>query len=414
MKKTLITRLAGFLVLCMIFPMAVYATQEKIDKVHDEIEDLQQQKEEAQRKAESLSQEAGGLEGDLAVFNDKLAKITEELNVTEQQLESTRKSLKETGKALKRAQKVEKSQYEAMKKRIRFLYEMGGNGLLEVLLSAEDFADFLNKAEYISSIQEYDRMMLDRYRETKEVIAGKKKELSKQEASLDSLKEQQEAKQQEVAELVSDTSEHLNAAKKQLANAQADVAGYAAKLEKQKAYEEQLEAQKAAEDAKRLEEIKRQEEEVRRRKEQEAQRQKNANNGNSGNNGNGGNSGNSGNKGNGGSGSNASDLSMLAALIQCEAGGESYEGKLAVGSVVMNRVSSSHFPNTVAGVIYQAGQFSPVASGRFASALASGADASCTQAAGEVLGGRITIDCLYFRSNNGSISGTVIGGNVFY
>lgn len=412
MKKALITKLVGFLVLCMIFPMAVYATQEKIDKVHDEIEDLQQQKEEAQQKAESLSQEAGGLEGDLAVFNDKLAKITEELNVTEQQLESTRKSLKETGKALKEAQKEEKSQYEAMKKRIRFLYEMGGNGLLEVLLSAENFADFLNKAEYITSIQEYDRMMLDRYRETKEVIAGKKQELSQQEASLAGLKEQQEEKQQEVAELVSDTSEHLNAAKRQLADAQADVAGYAAKLEKQKAYEEQLEAQKAAEDAKRLEEIKRQEEEVRRQKEQEAQRQNNANNGNSAN------KGNSGNKGNGSSGnnggSNASDLSMLAALIQCEAGGESYEGKLAVGSVVMNRVSSSHFPNTVAGVIYQAGQFSPVASGRFASVLASGADASCTQAAGEVLGGRITIGCLYFRSNNGSISGTVIGGNVFY
>ncbi len=401
MKKVLIKRLAGFLVLCMIFPMAVYATQEKIDKVHDEIEDLQQQKEEAQQKAESLSREAGGLEGDLAVFNDKLAKITEELNVTEQQLEGTRKSLKETGKALKEAQKEEKSQYEAMKKRIRFLYEMGGNGLLEVLLSAENFADFLNKAEYISSIQEYDRMMLDRYRETKEVIAGKKQELSEQEASLAGLKEHQEEKQQEVAELVSDTSEHLNAAKKQLADAQADVAGYAAKLEKQKAYEEQLEAQKAAEDAKRLEEIKRQEEEVKRQKEQEAQRRKNANNGNSGGSGNNG-------------GSNASDLSMLAALIQCEAGGESYEGKLAVGSVVMNRVSSSHFPNTVAGVIYQAGQFSPVASGRFASVLASGADASCTQAAGEVLGGRITIGCLYFRSNNGSISGTVIGGNVFY
>ena len=50
---------------------------------------------------------------------------------------------------------------------------------------------------------------------------------------------------------------------------------------------------------------------------------------------------------------NASDVAMLAALIQCEAGGESYEGKLAVGSVVMNRVDSSYFPDTVVGVIYQ-------------------------------------------------------------
>ena len=111
---------------------------------------------------------------------------------------------------------------------------------------------------------------------------------------------------------------------------------------------------------------------------------------------------------------NASDVAMLAALIQCEAGDESYEGKLAVGSVVMNRVDSSYFPDTVVGVIYQSGQFSPVASGRFAVVLSSGADASCVQAATEVLAGTRTLNCLYFRRNNGLINGTVIGNHVFY
>lgn len=409
MKKTFIKRLAICLVLCMLFPMSVLATQEKIDEVQDEIRNLQNQKEEAQQKADSLSEEAGGLEGDLAEFNQRLMEISQELNVTEQQLENTRQNLEETEKALKKAQGEEKTQYQAMKKRIRFLYEMDRQSILEVLLSAENFADFLNKAEYISSIYDYDRQMLEEYRTTKRMIAAKEQELAEQEESLASLKEQQEAKKLEVAELVSDTSQHLNAAKEQLAAARADVAGYAEKLEKQKAYEAKLEKQKAEEDARRLEEIKRQEEEARKQREQEAKRQQN------GNGGNGGSGGNAGSGGAGtGAGSDASDLAMMAAIIQCEAGGESYEGKLAVGSVVMNRVASSHFPNTVAGVIYQSGQFSPVASGRFASVLAAGADASCKKAAGEVLGGRITIDCLYFRSNNGSISGTVIGGNVFY
>ena len=68
----------------------------------------------------------------------------------------------------------------------------------------------------------------------------------------------------------------------------------------------------------------------------------------------------------------AGDLELLAALIECEAGGEPYEGKLAVGSVVLNRVASSHFPNSVVGVIYQRGQFSPVASGRFANRIGKG------------------------------------------
>ena len=188
----------------------------------------------------------------------------------------------------------------------------------------------------------------------------------------------------------------MAAAKKQLADAQANVAKYEKKIEQQKAYEAELEAQKAKEDAKRMEEIRRQEEENKRSQVQSQNQNQNQSQKPAPVKG------------------DASDAAMLAALIQCEAGGESYEGKVAVGSVVMNRVRSSHFPNTVAGVIYQGGQFSPVASGRFASVLASGANASCTQAAQEVLGGNITNSCLYFRRNDGSIPGTVIGNHVFY
>ena len=91
-----------------------------------------------------------------------------------------------------------------------------------------------------------------------------------------------------------------------------------------------------------------------------------------------------------------------------------YEGKLAVGSVVMNRVKSSYFPNTISGVIYQKGQFSPVASGRYAYRLQAGVNSECLQAAQEVLDGKITLNCLFFRTNNGIVTGTVIGNHVFY
>ncbi len=180
------------------------------------------------------------------------------------------------------------------------------------------------------------------------------------------------------------------------------------RLKQQKAYEEELETQKAKEDAARQEEIKRQEEELI-NSQQPAVSDNNANpDGTS--------TGDTttGSDASGGGTVNASDVAMLAALIQCEAGGESYEGKLAVGSVVMNRVDSSYFPDTVVGVIYQSGQFSPVASGRFAVVLSSGADASCVQTATEVLAGTRTLNCLYFRRNNGLINGTVIGNHVFY
>ena len=69
----------------------------------------------------------------------------------------------------------------------------------------------------------------------------------------------------------------------------------------------------------------------------------------------------------------SNDVAMLAALIECEAGGESYTGMVAVGAVVVNRVNSGSFPNSISGVIYQSGQFTPVATGTFQSVLARGA-----------------------------------------
>ena len=422
MKKFLKST-AVALFLCWISSIAVFAAQGKIDQVQEDIEGLEKQKEQAKEKAKSWEGEASSLEGDLKEFNNSLASAVAELNETEQKLASTRDSLAATRKDLAAAREKEKEQYASMKKRIQFMYEMDTEGMLEVLLSAENFADFLSKGEYIISIHNYDREMLEEYRNTKEEIAGKEQKLTEDEKLLADLQAQQEGKKQELAALVDSTSDKLGAAKKQLAAAQADVEAYEAEIQQQKAYEAELEKQKAAEDAKRMEEIKRQEEEMRKKQLQNnsssagAIRDSSSAGGTSGGNAgastrNGSNSG-SGSSGGGAQGS-SSDLTLLAALIQCEAGGESYEGKLAVGSVVMNRVSSSHFPNTVAGVIYQGGQFSPVASGRFASVLAKGADRSCTQAASEVLGGNITIGTLYFRVNDGSIPGTVIGNHVFY
>ena len=111
---------------------------------------------------------------------------------------------------------------------------------------------------------------------------------------------------------------------------------------------------------------------------------------------------------------NASDSGMLAGIVECEAGGESYEGQLALASVVVNRVKSGSFPNTISGVIYQGGQFSPVASGRFAVVLARGASGSCVQAANAALSGNTNISALYFCRASSGVPGTVIGNHVFY
>lgn len=110
------------------------------------------------------------------------------------------------------------------------------------------------------------------------------------------------------------------------------------------------------------------------------------------------------------------ELLLLAALIYCEAGGEKYEGKLAVGAVVCNRVRSSSYADTLQGVIYASGQFTPAMTGKLDRVIAAGkVPQSCYDAAIEALGGYTNVgDCLYFRRNNGTRQGTVIGNHVFY
>lgn len=111
----------------------------------------------------------------------------------------------------------------------------------------------------------------------------------------------------------------------------------------------------------------------------------------------------------------AEELKLLANIIYCEAGSESYVGKVAVGNVIMNRVKSALQPNTITGVVYAKGQFSPVRNGSLQRALSSDkADAACYQAAIEALSGAQPVgDKLFFRRNNGR-SGQVIGHHVFY
>ena len=108
-----------------------------------------------------------------------------------------------------------------------------------------------------------------------------------------------------------------------------------------------------------------------------------------------------------------STLKLLASIIFCEAGNQPYEGQVAVGAVVMNRVRSDAFPDTVREVIYQKGQFTPAGSGWLDRVVASeGYTDSALQAAKDALAGQSPIgDCLYFDQGS---QGKRIGAHSFH
>ena len=108
------------------------------------------------------------------------------------------------------------------------------------------------------------------------------------------------------------------------------------------------------------------------------------------------------------------DEMLLAALIQCEAACQPYEGQVAVGAVVMNRVNSGGYPNTIAGVIYASGQFTPTRSNRVETLAVNGVKDSCLQAARAAMAGESPVgDATHFR-RAGNHDGIVIGDHVFW
>ena len=346
--------------------IAVHATEQKIEDTKGKLNELQEKKKQADQKVKDLQNSKDSMGQELENLDAELAEISTSLTGLENKITEKQNSIRETKKQLKKAKKRAKN---------------GSESLWMSLLNAESMSDFINRAEYVKAISSYDREKLEEYEQMCAKIASDKAKLEEEEKSLQALEQKTKEKKEQMNTLIASTKENISRSEQEIGETQNLSAEYEAEIEKQKAYEAQLEAQKAKEDAARMSEIKAQEAEGADGSKVQTQ---------------------------------AGDLELLAALIECEAGGEPYEGKLAVGSVVLNRVASSHFPNSVVGVIYQSGQFSPVASGRFATVLARGADASSTQAAQEVIGGRITVKCLYFRRNNGTIQGTVIGNHVFY
>ncbi len=110
----------------------------------------------------------------------------------------------------------------------------------------------------------------------------------------------------------------------------------------------------------------------------------------------------------------ADDTRLLAALIYCEAGNQGYEGQLAVGAVVMNRVRSGAYPNSITGVIYASGQFPPALNGKVARAYSGNLPESCIQAAQDTLNGSTNVGTATHFKRAGAHDGIVIGAHVFW
>ena len=186
MKKVLSLLLTGALTVSM--GTSVFAsTEDQIAAAQAQKQEAQAGLAQAQANISSLESKKQELESYMAELDAQYNELTNTISQLSVEAAEKEEELKKVQTELERAKKTAENQYEAMKLRIVYMYENGGNSMLETLLSSESLADFLNQADNISKISEYDRNMLKQYEATQENIQVQEKKVEEESSSINSL-----------------------------------------------------------------------------------------------------------------------------------------------------------------------------------------------------------------------------------
>lgn len=220
-KKILSMLLVGTLV----FGMAVNVNANSIDETKQKANELESKKSEAEAQKADL--------------NDQLNKVVAEMEQTVADIEKKQNEILQKEEELMHAKVTENNQYESMKKRIKYMYENGNTQFIEILFESKTIGDFLNNAEYISQISEYDRNMLVEFQKIVSSIEEQEAALHEENAKLETLRGELVAKQEDVKTMLAGKEEEIN-------SLDSEISANAAKLA-------ELEAA-AAEEARRQEE----------------------------------------------------------------------------------------------------------------------------------------------------------------
>lgn len=355
-------------------------TQDRLNEALKDKDEIKDRLDSKNDHIDDLKDTEAGLQSDLKDLNAQMTAVSSKLEELEGQIADKEEAIRITGEEIEEAKKTEAWQYDCMVKRIQYMYESGETDYLELLFSAQSFSDFLNYSDYFSAIADYDENMMAEYEATRQRIEEEEAKLLQEKADLDDLYLAAETEKNKVSSLISQTNSNIQKYGDKIATAEEEARAYEAELKKKE------------EDIETLKKIIEQEKALSAAAAKATWRDISEVTFADG------------------------DKKLLANIIYCEAGSEPYAGKLAVGAVVINRVLSSKYPDTVVGVIYQKSQFSPVASGRYELALAvDKANADCYKAAEEAMSGVTNVgSCLYFRTPIEGLTGIAIGGHIFY
>ena len=257
-----------------------------ISDLEKEKQELEKQKEEAQNKQKEESDKLNSVSGRIDSIQGDADAVAEEIDeadaalvetlasveIIEEELSDKEEEIKVTTAEYEKAKEKEEEQYEAMKLRIRFMYEKGDSTYLQLLLESQNFSEAVNKAEYITQLYDYDRRMLEEYEAAKEECENLKNRLEEEKAELEAQQHELQEEQKNLETLLSEKQKIYDNYEVQIAQARQEAAIYKANIKKQTEEIRNLEAASKKKDSE-IEAAKKAEEEARKAQEEALRRQ---------------------------------------------------------------------------------------------------------------------------------------------
>ena len=208
-------------------------TAEQLDAAYAQIDNMYARKQQLAAEINSLDADLVNVMVSIQTLENDIAAKESDINVTKENI--------------KKAEKGQKTQYAAMKKRIQYLYENGGDAAwFQMMLASDDLSDMLNKAENIQGMYDYDRESLEKYANTVKEIKNLKEKYQQEKAELEGMKQEQEAEQANLQAAIDERRASSADCDNEIAYAQQMANEYAALIEQQQAEIEQIQAEKEA------------------------------------------------------------------------------------------------------------------------------------------------------------------------
>lgn len=254
---------------------AVTAFATSIQDAKDEKSRLEKKQHEIEATMRDLEAKKFDIVSYIETLDQKQRELEQGIEKLNGEKENAQAELEQTKLDLEDAKETVADQYSIMKKRIKYMYENGSSGYVEIFLNSESMADLLNQAEYMTKIAEYDNELLGRYEEAQTVVEEKEAELEDQLANLEMLTEELRLEMETNEQLAADKAEQVKKYNGLIAEAGAELSQYDAAIEAQ---QDMIDSLIEKERKRREEEERRRQQELLQQQQQQQQQQNQASN----------------------------------------------------------------------------------------------------------------------------------------